>query len=316
MDVAIERQHAGRVGLDTVLLALGLLDEETLSRFVGRWTGLPPADRGLLGAAGAEAAVFPREWAESLHIAPCRVDVHRVDAVTAVPVAAARRREAEGRSGFSIRLFAAPEFRVREAFARAYGGALAEPHRRLVARFGPATAMPPPTAPRRAPLRAAKPRAAPAGLPPARSRSVAALASFLEGATRRSEVLGALQQFVRSRFAHGRVFVVSRRMVQPADAGRPRTPLDEPCVLSNVVTGGIPYRGPVPPGNEALFANWGRAPPAELALVPLAVGGRVVAVLWGDQGAELLGPAVDELREAAPFAERALARLVARRKRG
>jgi hypothetical protein len=357
MAEAVERQVLFRVSLDTALIELRALDERRMGEALGRFTGYAVAAPALLGQAGAPAAVFPREWAEALDVAPCRVDEREIHLVACGPVDPGRLQEIQGLLGRVLRLHAAPQFRVREAFARVYGGALPERFRRLVARFGPS-----PTAPSEAevePVRAAEaPEAQPAAtptaaslagaletgepllseagepgepamgpgplpvaepppaktIPSARSRSVAALAAFLEGSQRTDEVLGALQRFLESRFVHGQVFVVSRGWVSPVGARRPRISIEQPSVLSHVASGGIPFRGPVPRGNHALFAALGRLQPRELVLAPVILGARVICVLWGDQGPDPLGVEADELLEVVPFAERALGRLVAQRR--
>jgi hypothetical protein len=353
MAEAIERSALYRVRLDTALLELRALDERGAGEALGRLTGYPVATPSLLGHAGAPAAVFPREWAETLEVAPCRVDEGEIHLVACGPVDPRRLEELESCLGAVLQLHAAPQFRVREAFARVYGGALPERFRRLVARFGPspgptsapaaeaapavapepsleppaslpaalAADEPPPAGAARPaePAPAPGPVPAPAAAPPdaipsPRSRAVAALAAFLEGSPRRDEILGAVQRFLESRFVHGQAFIVARGWVSPAGARRPRISLDQPSVLTNVASGGIPFRGPVPRGNHALFAALGRLQPRELVLAPVLVGDRVVCVLWGDQGPDPLGVAADELLESVPFAERALARLVAQRR--
>lgn len=315
MAEAIERQATFRISLDTALLEMGLLDEAAMVRALSSFTGYPPADTNLLGLASDAAAAFPRDWAEQLGLAPCRVGPDEVLAVACRPLEPARLEELSARVGVPVRLHAAPEFRVREAFARVYGGALPDRHRRLVARFGAAPVVEGGGPRRREAGEAPAPPSPPSApsLPTPTSRAVAALAAFLQGRPRREEVLEALQRFLESRFAHAQVFVVSRGVVSPAGARKPRLPLDEPSVLTNVAQSGIPYRGPVPKGNHGLFAALGRVQPFEVVLAPVVVGGRVICVLWGDQGPEPLGSAADELMQAVPFAEAALARLLAQR---
>lgn len=314
MAAAVERQAVYAVALDTALLELDLIDEATAVRYLCQVSGYPPADREILGKASAEAAAFPRDFAESLNVAPCCIGADAIALVSAAPLDEARLAELQAQLDVPLRLYTAPEFRVREAFARVYGGPLPERHRLLVARFGAVAPAPAAAAPAPPSDESAAPVPSPAALPAPRSRAVAALSAYLEGVTRREEVLDALKRFLESRFVHGQVFVVARGVMTPAGARAPRIPLDEPSVLANVATGGIAYRGPVPRGNQALFAVLGRPAPLELIAAPVVVGGRVVCVLWGDQGQDPIGAQADELLEAVPFAERVLARLFVKRR--
>lgn len=283
----------GEAALDTALLEEEVLDEAEMVRFLVAATGYPPAPPPLLRAAGPDAATFPRHWAEQLGAAPCRLGARGVEMVASVAVNEARLSRLADLVQVPVALYAAPEFRVREAFARVYGTALDPRAARLVQRFGHG------------------------GDPPIIDGSPEARAARrLEEASSQDEVLGALRDLLQARFSFGEVFVVKRGVAVPAGARVPRIPLDEPSLLAHAVSGGLTYVGPVPRGNEGLLAMLGRSAPDEVLLLPLALGTRVVCVLWGESGSGPLGPNSQRVEAIVPRAERALARLlVARRHR-
>ncbi|MGD8377152.1 MAG: hypothetical protein PVF68_13535 [Acidobacteriota bacterium] len=68
-------------------------------------------------------------------------------------------------------------------------------------------------------------------------------------------------------------------------------PRESLSLFSTVQDGGGPFRGPVVdlPSNRRLFQDLGLAPPPEAFLLPLMLKGRVVSVLYGDNGKASLG---------------------------
>jgi hypothetical protein len=76
--------------------------------------------------------------------------------------------------------------------------------------------------------------------------------------------------------------------------------LEEPSLLADVVHTARTYRGPLPhqPVHEAFVARLGGGWPGEVAILPIAVRGTTIAVLYGDN--EPLGKPIPKL---APLAE-------------
>ncbi len=177
-------------------------------------------------------------------------------------------------------------------------------------------------------------RAAPlwqAGKPRRKGPFTAAMAEEeLEEAAASDAVLGIFFAFAQQFFRYAALFVVHGELAEGHDASGPgadkaavsalRVPLDEPGSLARARD----RRGPVigklgAEGRDALFAaDLGRAPRARaVALLPIVVRGRAVAILYGDDGdADVELSSIGDVIAMIGLAGSALERIALRRKLG
>jgi predicted nicotinamide N-methyase len=126
MDDALQRQVLSGGGLDTVLLEMGLVDEDHLLKLLSRSEGIPAVDRGAIDRADpAAVAMFPRRLAEKHGIVPLSVDARTLS------VAVARKPDLAllDEIGFMLSVYVKPhvttEARVAYALFKLYGVPLA-----------------------------------------------------------------------------------------------------------------------------------------------------------------------------------------------
>lgn len=178
----------------------------------------------------------------------------------------------------------------------------------------------PPTQP--APGHAAPgPTAAPAGREPT---SLAAAAALLEEATGRDEVGRVLLAFLRQFFDRVVLLAVRSDGVRgwlAAGDGVDRErledlaiPFDRPSVFLNLRQGSSLHLGPLPPmpaHRPLLAALGGGDPPGPCLLLPVRLGERLAAVIYGDrEGAPVGGVDLDGLRRLTEQASIALERCI------
>jgi len=96
-------------------------------------------------------------------------------------------------------------------------------------------------------------------------------------------------------------------------------PADWPSFLAEVVATGEPFRGAPREGelDQRILRALGREQVQEIAVLPVAVGGRVVSLLYADNGPEALGDAsVAALAAVGERVASAYTRLILERKQG
>ncbi len=162
---ALARQQAAGGALDTALLELGAIPEETLGAYLARAAELPPAPAAAWAAGDPRARrVFPSRVAERHGLAPFALDGRELALVATYPVDLGLLDEISFMLSLHLTAHVGPEWRVRELIHRIYGGPLAPRLAAIAAAAGsapaPAGAEPPPDAapePRRTPPLAATP---------------------------------------------------------------------------------------------------------------------------------------------------------------
>jgi hypothetical protein len=96
-------------------------------------------------------------------------------------------------------------------------------------------------------------------------------------------------------------------------------PADAPSLFAEVVASGEPFRG-APPQRDLdgrLLRALGRRHVREMVVLPIPVGGRVVSLLYADNGPEALGDAsLAALAAVCTRLSRAYERLILERKAG
>ncbi len=178
---------------------------------------------------------------------------------------------------------------------------LTEEERADLARIeAPPPAVVKPTPP---PLRAAAPVPAPAAASapvtdpsatPQAPGSLDELSRALEGTTDRDDLATLMLGFLIRHFRRAALFSISRgrasgwralgESIDPVAFAKYRVALDQPSVFLNLDRGGSLYLGPLPPmpAHRELARSWGGGLPGRVAMLPIRLGDRLVAVLYFD----------------------------------
>ena len=133
-------------------------------------------------------------------------------------------------------------------------------------------------------------------VPPPPPASLEEVSLRLKNSMTRDEVFEALVGFCAARFARTALFVVMQEKVigwggrgDGFDAARIRTtliPFEAPSIFSYFRMGSDFYFGPVPelPANQQFYKDLSVTVPDRVLLVPIHIKGRLIALLYGDNG--------------------------------
>ncbi len=154
---ALERQVFSGGGLDTVLLEMGLLTEESALGLLGRCWSLPTVARSRWEHSNAAAvAVFPQGLAEGHGLCPLELVGRKLIVAARAPADVAAFEALLGELGFALSLYVRAELttepRLSWGLHRAYGLAIPPRHEALLAAWGEAqstaaiTSLPAPVA--------------------------------------------------------------------------------------------------------------------------------------------------------------------------
>jgi hypothetical protein len=222
-----------------------------------------------------------------------------------------------------------------ETFAALHGNHLAAPRSALARPFATPELSEPARSDRTAPAGNFEPApAAPpprevsppvlAG-PPATPAAAAALEAEIDGCTSRTHVARLAVHLARAYAPAAALFQVHRGMVERVCSEGPSSPdgellfpTDASRLFAQVVSSGEPYRGAPPEGGleERILRVLGRRHLQEIALLPVTLRGRVVSLLYADNGPEALGDAsFAALSSVCARVSRAYQRLILERKR-
>jgi hypothetical protein len=160
--------------------------------------------------------------------------------------------------------------------------------------------------------------------PPSSPASVAALEAEIDGCSSREHVARLGVHLARAYSPAPAIFLVHRGMIEricsegsPIRGGALLFPADVSSVFAEVVASGEPYRGAPPEGGfeDRILRVLGRQHVQEIAVFPVAICGRVVNLLYADNGAEALGDAsFAALAAVSARLSRAYGRLILKRK--
>ncbi len=267
---AIQHQvlYGGRLG--TSLHELGFITEERLSEALARAYGVPVAEPA---AFDPEAiTLVPRDLITRFKVIPWRLRGKTLFLGMVDP----GDHEAVARIGYSlsyiVRPQVVPEFRMVRMLHEHFG---VDDRWRFTDTHGADTAPPSP--------------------PPARGPAEAAAA--IDAATTRDEVVAAVLSLGQCYFGRVVFFIVREpwligwdgagEKMDRARAAALRIPLDLPSVFQGVTRNRTVFVGR--PGaeetNQKFLAAIGKKPGTTAALLPVAVRGRMVNLIWGDSGA-------------------------------
>jgi hypothetical protein len=310
----------------------------------------------IMAAQPEALAQFTREIAETHQLVPVRVEDGALLVAAAAPPPQSTREALETLVGRPLHVRITTPFRLSWALWKFYGTPLSPRLERLAQRLNarPSGSMAgvTPTLSRAPAPASVHPPAPPAASSGRLQSALAALASALddepeepspstptapaasdprariEAAQDRDEIVAALLDFVQQRVTYCALFVVHGEIAEGLDARgqgldaesvrRIAVPLDAPGIFRAVRERGEPFVGALgTTGTDAVIkADLGRAAASTVALLPVHIGGRVVLILWVDNGSRALDlAAVDEVARVCGAAAQGFERLIVQRKR-
>jgi hypothetical protein len=260
--------YGGRLG--TSLHELGFITEERLSEALARAYGVPAADPAAFDS-GALSLV-PRKLVTRFKVIPWRLRGKTLFLGMVDP----GDHEAVARIGYSlsyiVRPLVVPEFRMVGMLHEHFG---VDERWRFTDTHG-AEAAPP---------------------PPPRKRDPGEAVAAIDAATTRDEVVAAVVNLGRCYFKRVVFFIVREpwligwdgagEKMDRARAAALRIPLDLPSVFQGVTRNRTVFVGRPGPEeiNQKFLEAIGKRPGTTAALLPVAVQGRMVNLIWGDSGA-------------------------------
>jgi hypothetical protein len=260
--------YGGRLG--TSLHELGFITEERLSEALARAYGVPAADPAAFDS-GALSLV-PRKLVTRFKVLPWRLRGKTLFLGMVDP----GDHEAVARIGYSlsyiVRPLVVPEFRMVGMLHEHFG---VDERWRFTDTHG-AEAAPP---------------------PPPRKRDPGEAVAAIDAATTRDEVVAAVVNLGRCYFKRVVFFIVREpwligwdgagEKMDRARAAALRIPLDLPSVFQGVTRNRTVFVGRPGPEeiNQKFLEAIGKRPGTTAALLPVAVQGRMVNLIWGDSGA-------------------------------
>ena len=260
--------YGGRLG--TSLFELGFITEERLTEALARAHGVPAAEPD--GFEPDAASLIPKELVTRFKVIPWRLKGKTLFLGMVNPSDHAAVARIGYSLGYIVRPLVVPEFRMVQMLNDHFG--IDERWRYTDTRSGEATPMP---------------------VPKAKSPEEAAAA--VDAAATRDEVVQAVLALCRCYFKRVVFFIVREPWVIGWDgagegmdrsrAAALRIPLDLPSVFQGVTRDRAVFVGRPGPEetNRQFLEAIGKKPGTTAAVLPVAVKGRVVNLIWGDSGA-------------------------------
>jgi len=264
---AIQHQvlYGGRLG--TNLFELGFITEERLREALARAHGVPAADVSEVHAEALER--LPKKLAARHKVFPCRVRGKTMFLGMVDPADHSAVAQVGYSLGYIVRPMVVPEFRMIQLLRDHYG---VDERWRFTDTHRPATR------------------------PPKEPLDVATAAARIDAASTRDEVVEAVLALCLGFFKRVIFFIVREPWVLGWGGGgegmdRPlatslRVPLDSPSVFQTVSRAKTLFIGRLGPEeeNQRFLKLLGKRPGTNAALFPVAVRGRVVNLIYGDNG--------------------------------
>lgn len=297
LEEAVQHQVVYGGALDTILLETGALDEDRITGALSiAWSTTPVAREEWESPAKDAVARLPRRMAQTMGLCPFRVDDEGVHVLLAAPFHQELLDEVSALVSASLVPHVVPEVRLHQALHAAYGVPVEERMASLLHSLDHGKRMPP--------VRVGSSRDDDDDDDDTESKG-------MEREAREWSLKDALSQLAEqpSRDGISRVALAYARRFLPFAAifgvrddkaiGWSRTghaegaqfdhrPLDVPegSLLEQVLQNPSPLltKPPITDGNTTLFGWVGRRRPQTAVLIPIAVAGRTVAVLYADGG--------------------------------
>jgi len=266
--------YGGRLG--TSLHELGFITEQRLSEALARAHGVPVGELSSLQPEAA--ALVPRAIATRFKVMPWRLRGKTLFLGMVDPGDHAAVAHVGYTLGYIVRPLVVPEFRMVQLLHDHYG---VDERWRFTDTHVP--------------------EAAPVPVPEATDPAEAA--ASIDAATTRDEVVAAVIALGRCYYRRVVFFIVREPWLigwdaagegmDRARAAALRIPLDLPSVFQGVTRDRNVFVGRPGPGevNQAFLDAIGKKPGTTAALLPVAVKGRVVNLVWGDSGSRGAGRA-------------------------
>ncbi len=328
------RQSQSQIGgrLETCLLAQRALNEEQLLEALGEFHDLPTADSDDLHRASDEALrIVPREVANRLRTVPFGIVGDELWVAVEAAADESAATELAAIVNLPVRLHISSEPRIAEALEHHYGIACSPRIRQLLTRLDrklsdsvDSALLASSTAKRSAESQEVQTDSGinviPAGL----------LSAFERRLTRSrssQEIFATLLEFFGRELSRVAIFRLSMSEVQgwmgrgggvsEAKLRGLRLKLDRPSVFLNLVHGAPFHLGELPKmdSHNELAASLGGSLPAETLFLPIHLGNRLAAVIYGDRGSQgMAGIDLAELQRMATVAATSLGRHFMQRK--
>ena len=317
---AVERVRAQGGPVTTVLREMGLLDSETLARFLAFHLNLPYCDPGRLPAVPPVMLEFlPAARAVEYRALPLCLEQRGLHVALADPTERSVLQKLAGMMGYPLVVRVAPETDLLRTVQRLYGCSLPERETRLLEMD--AAALPAAAGPLAEALleEAEVVEDADAGIPEGSDPGAA-----LAAATSRQEVAEILMAYLGRRFQRCALFLLRKGQVEGWQARRQGHPLpgfarfcmalDQSALLHSVGLEKTCFLGPVGAASQpaALLEALGAPEPDTVLLLPLVLAGRVIGVLWVEGPEPALRESCGELQYLLGQAACALEILVLR----
>jgi hypothetical protein len=281
---AIQHQvlYGGRLG--TSLFELGYITEQRLADALARATGVPAADTRAIQPDAL--ALVPKRLVQRFKVFPLRSRGKTLFLGMVEPGDHAAVAHVGYSLGYIVRPMVVPEFRMVQLLRDHYG---VDERWRFTDTRGAAPAPP-------------------------EVRDPAAAADRIDAASTRDEVVAAVIALGRCYFRRVVFFIVREPWVigwdgagegvDRARASALRVPLDLPSVFQGVTRDRTVFVGRPGPqeATRAFLEAIGKKPGTTAALLPVAVRGRVVNVIWGDSGTA--GAARGDLGQLLAYVQR------------
>jgi len=290
--------YGGRLG--TNLFELGFITEERLQEALSRAHGVPGVAVDLRSLDPATVSAVPKKLAAKHKVFPYRLKGQTLTLLMVDPTDHRAVAEVGYSLGYIVKPLVVPEFRMIQLLRDYYE--VDERWRYTDTRRGPEPATP---------------RAVP---------DVATAAARIDAAVTRDEVVDGVLALSLRFFKRVVFFIVREPWVlgwsgagegmDRALASSLRIPLDQPSVFRTVSRDKTVFIGRFPPDeeNQRFLKALGKRPNTNAALLPVALKGRVVNLIYGDNGASgQVKPDLGDLMVLAQKIPRAYLRIIRKR---
>ena len=300
VEEAVKRQVIEGGSLDTVLLEAGVISETDILRALGEAYALPTAGRADIEAVPPHIPrLFPLVFAETYHLVPFRLIGQNLGVLVNRPTDEQLFDRIRERLSLHVKPTVTTEVRLHHAMCRLYGTEVLPRYRSLLVqldgqgvvdeinRFTDST-------PHVLSWGLSTVRATPARRREDTKKGSGLLAR-LAAAADRDDIVDILLEVTGSTFEFVAMFVVRGDQVngwrginaaETSRIARLTLPVTLPSVFQTIYATNGHYLGPLPTNsiNLKLVEDMGRTPPRAAFLAPILVAGKLVAIIYADNG--------------------------------
>ncbi|MDT8318118.1 MAG: hypothetical protein RQ824_09040 [bacterium] len=323
--------YGGKIG--TNLIELGFISEDTIAGFLSKKLGVPYVNQETLADIPPNIIrIIPKELVEKYHVIPVSLEKNRLTLALEDPTDLNVIDEISFITNFVVSPVVTPEVDLMLALERYYG--IKRNTRYVSVRDKPAAIVKP--APPVAPiekisdleeeLEEAEIIQEEARKSFLKEFSIDDLSRTLAESGDREVIADVISQYLGDKFSRMALFIVKGKKAvgwRAMNEGEPlegiedmQISLQEPSVLKTVAEGNSFYLGPIPETetNQELISSMGGNPPIAALLVPIAMMGKVVNILYVDGGEKELGDTLLDIQRLANKASMAFEILILKNK--